>query len=144
MGAPHNLHAVQAAMDLGQAVVVILAAEDRAGLLPELASSPEDATDLRLRGQSRQNVILEAGLAMGVDRDRTILVELGSIRRASDFDGLNTIRLTNSAPARLALRDRLATAGCDVNEHGSDWTRSETGGDFEACAVPWSEIEVPL
>jgi predicted nucleotide-binding protein len=106
MGSPHNLDAVRSAMDIAQAVVVILTAEDRAGILPELA---DDGEDLSLRGQPRQNVTLEAGLAMGLNPQRTILVEIGTIRRASDFDGLNTVRLNNGAAARGALRDRLAT-----------------------------------
>ena len=61
---PHNLDAVRAAMDIAQAVVVVLTAEDRAGLLPVLADGDEAETELR--GQPRQNVVLEAGLALGV------------------------------------------------------------------------------
>jgi predicted nucleotide-binding protein len=132
-GSPHNLDAVRAAMEIGQAVVVLLTPEDQAGLLPEFANGDED--DVLLRGQPRQNVILEAGLAMGIDGSRVILVELGRIRRPSDFDGLNTVRLTNSAPSRMSLRTRLETAECAVSEVGSDWTRPEAGGDFDAAVV---------
>ncbi len=60
-------------MVIGQAVVVLLTAEDQAGLLPRLAD--EDHDDVLLRGQPRQNVILEAGMAMGIDPSRTLLVE---------------------------------------------------------------------
>jgi hypothetical protein len=87
-------------------------------------------------------VILEAGLAMGVDRGRTILVEVGPIRRASDFDGLNVVRLTNAAPSRNALRSRLVTAGCAVDEGASDWMRPESGGDFDAAVIEWSPADV--
>jgi predicted nucleotide-binding protein len=135
MGTPHNLAAVRAAMDSAQAVVVILTAEDQAGLLLDLAVDESDETVLR--GQPRQNVVLEAGLAMGVDANRTILVELGKIRRPSDFEGLNVVRLTNAASRRTALRSRLVSAGCDVNERGSDWLDSRAGGDFEACVIDW-------
>jgi predicted nucleotide-binding protein len=131
MGSPHNLEAVRAAMDIGQAVIVLLTAEDRAGLLPELAGEGEE---IGLQGQPRQNVILEAGLAMGLNPRRTILVELGPIRRASDFDGLNTIRLTNTAATRGALRTRLRNAGCGVAEDGTDWLGRDTGGDFDGYA----------
>ena len=119
LGSPHSFDAVRAAMDVGQAVVVLLTAEDRAGLLPELAEGEND-DDVELRGQPRQNVILEAGLAMGVDRSRTILVELGPIRRASDFEGLNAVRLSNAAERRNALRTRLRSAGCAIDESASD------------------------
>jgi predicted nucleotide-binding protein len=133
-GSPHNLEAVRAAMDIAQAVVVVLTAEDRAGLLPELAPGGDDDDEL-LRGQPRQNVILEAGLAMGVDRSRVILVELGEIRRASDFDGLNVVRLTNQVASRHALRNRLRTAGCTIAEQAADWTRPEVAGDFETAVI---------
>lgn len=140
IASPHNLDAVRAAMDVGQAVVVVLTAEDRAGLLPQLAEGDDD--DVTLRGQPRQNVILEAGLAMGIDRTRVVLVELGSIRRASDFDGLNVVRLTNAVPTRIALRSRLQSAGCEIDEALTDWARSEAGGDFDAAVVTWSETRV--
>jgi predicted nucleotide-binding protein len=141
MGSPHNLEAVRAAMDVGQAVVVVLTAEDQAGLLPVL-TEPGDP-DTALQGQPRQNVILEAGLAMGIGRDRTILVEIGPIRRASDFDGLNAVRMSNAAPKRMALKSRLEGAGCDTSETGTDWLTPEGGGDFESCVVPWQATDAP-
>jgi predicted nucleotide-binding protein len=141
-GTPHNLEAVRAAMTLAQAVVVILTAEDQGGLFPELAGLP-DQDDTALRGQPRQNVTLEAGLAIGVDPRRTILVELGEIRRASDFEGLNTVRLTNHPPARAALRTRLETAGCAIDDPGFDWMTVSAGGDFEGCVIRWEPQNPP-
>lgn len=132
LGSPHNLAAVRAAMDIAQAVVVILTAEDQAGLLPALASRASSET--LLEGQPRQNVALEAGMAMGIDPARTILVQLGRIRGASDFDGLNYVPLTNEPASRRALSRRLATAGCSVDETGSDWLTT-AAGDFESCVI---------
>ncbi len=111
-GAPHNLEAVRAAMDAAQAVAVVLTAEDHAGLLPPLAGA-NDAPDLLLQDQPRQNVILEAGLAMGLSPDRTILVELGRIRRASDFDGLHCDAGIDTHPGACAssTRGALPTPG---------------------------------
>jgi predicted nucleotide-binding protein len=141
-GAPYNFDAVRAAMDVAQAVVVILTAEDRAGLLPGLAGDDADDDEL-LRGQPRQNVVIEAGLAMGVDRARTLLVEVGRIRRASDFDGLHAVRIDNGAATRADLRQRLMTAGCAVNQTANDWADPEASGDFEAAVVQWEATEVP-
>jgi predicted nucleotide-binding protein len=129
MGSPHNLDAVRAAMDVAQAVIVLLTAEDWASLNPDL-HTPGEPPEV-LAGQPRQNVILEAGMAMGLNRERTILVQLGPIRQASDFDGLNAVRLTNAASTRGALRSRLQTAGCSVSESGNDWMSPAAGGDFE-------------
>ena len=58
LASPHNLEAVRAAMDIGQAVVVLLTAEDRAGLLPALG---EDDDDAQLRGQPRQTSFWKRG-----------------------------------------------------------------------------------
>ena len=131
-GSPHNLEAVRAAMQASQAVVVLLTAEDRAGLLPDLSGTPADH---ELQGQPRQNVLLEAGLAMGISPDRTILVQLGPLRLASDFDGLNAVRLTNDPERRSALRTRLASAGCPVDDSGTDWLGASGGGDFDGTIV---------
>ncbi len=134
MASPHNLAAVRAAMDVAQTVVVLLTAEDRAGLIPELADSA-DSAETDLAGQPRQNVILEAGMAMGVEPSRTILVQVGDIRGASDFDGLNVVRLTNDAERRGALRRRLMEAGCTVDDAGTDWLSPAAGGDFNQAVL---------
>jgi predicted nucleotide-binding protein len=136
VGSPYNLEAVQAALDVAQAVVVVLTAEDQAGLLPSLADR-SDSSEVALQGQPRQNVMLEAGMAIGTGRATTILVELGPIRTASDFDGLNTVRLTNDPQRRAALRARLLNAGCAVDAATQDWLTVETAGDFEGAVVAW-------
>ena len=136
IGSPYNLEAVQAAMEVAQAVVVVITAEDQAGLHPSLADSP-DSPETVLEGQPRQNVMFEAGMAIGTGRATTILVEIGRVRSASDFHGLNVVRLTNNAQRRAALRNRLINVGCAVNETTQDWLAPETGGDFEAAPIIW-------
>jgi predicted nucleotide-binding protein len=141
MGTPHNFDAVRAAMDVAQAVVVVLTAEDQAGILP--AFSGRDKDDERLQGQPRQNVILEAGMAMGIDRSRTILVEVGPIRRASDFEGMNVVRIDNAPATRASLRSRLINAGCSVDQSATDYLNPGAGGDFESTVAPWTPIAAP-
>ncbi len=131
-GSPHNLEAVEAAMRRAQAVVVLLSPDDEARLKHDFAAADEH-DERELRGQPRQNVILEAGLAMGLDRNRTILVQIGRIRGASDLEGLNLVRMTNEPRKRAALKTRLATAGCALHDTGTDWLIPATGGDFESC-----------
>jgi hypothetical protein len=118
-----------------KAVVVVLTAEDRAGLLPELTGI--DDPDTALVGQPRQNVMLEAGMALGTGRASMILVQLGEIRAASDFHGLNAVRLTNAPQTRAALRNRLRTAGCAIDETAQDWM-TPACGDFESALVAWT------
>lgn len=136
MGSPYTLEAVQAAMDVAQAVVVVLTAEDRAGLLPELAGIR--VNDTAFEGQPRPNVMLEAGMALGTGRAGIVFVQLGEIRGASDLDGLNMVRLTNAAQTRAALRQRLINAGCLVEEAAQDYLTPGGCGDFEQAVVSWT------
>jgi predicted nucleotide-binding protein len=131
---PHNSVAVRRAMQSAQAIVVILTAEERAGLLPVLAGS-DDHNEIRLGGQPRQNVLLEAGMAHALAAERTILVEIGAIRGASDFAGMNTVRLSNSPQVRAALRQRLITAGCAVDQTATDYLHPDASGDFDRAVV---------
>ena len=64
--------------------------------------------------------------------DRTILVELGNLRPFSDIAGRHAIRLNNTPQQRLALAQRLRSAGSPVNLEASDWLSVE----FESAVVP--------
>jgi predicted nucleotide-binding protein len=136
---PHNLDAVAAAMALAQAVIVIFTAEDEARLLDALVTDHDGPEERELRGQPRANVFLEAGMALAIDRDHTILTRLGSFRGASDVDGLNAVGLSNGAPPRSALRRRLTNARCQVNDR-DDYLEPAVAGDFDA-AVAWASIQ---
>jgi predicted nucleotide-binding protein len=133
-GSPHNLDAVQAAMALAQAVIVIFTAEDQARLMDAFAGEHDGPEERELRGQPRANVLLEAGMALAIDRDHTILTRLGSIRGASDVDGLNAVPLNNQIPSRTALRRRLVTAGCALNDR-QDYLEPGVSGDFDAAVA---------
>jgi hypothetical protein len=77
----------------------------------------------------RPNVLFEAGLALGLHREKTILVEIGRVRGLSDLAGKHMLRLTNDQATRNALANRLEMAGCKVDRHGTHWL---TTGDFRA------------
>ena len=132
-GSPHNLDAVTAAMALAQAVVVLFTTDDEARLMPQFSDG--DPAEGELRGQPRPNVLIEAGMAIALGRERTILARLGKIRPASDLDGLNAVNLTNDPGPRTALRRRLLTAGCQVNDR-SDYLESAVAGDFDSAQIP--------
>jgi uncharacterized protein YegL len=102
VGAPHVGDVLSAAVEIAQAVLVVLSPENR-------------------DGQPRSNVLFEAGLAMGKAPDRTLLVALGDVQLPSDLSGLSVIRLTDSPMSRNALRNRLAATGCDPESSGTEW-----------------------
>jgi predicted nucleotide-binding protein len=139
---PYNLDAVKAAMAVAQVVIVIFTAEDEARLLPAFVSDDDGPDETELRGQPRSNVFLEAGMALAFDRDHTILVRIGSFRGASDVDGMNGIRMSNAVGPRTALRRRLRTADCAINDR-EDYLDPGVAGNFDEVAIaagPGSEV----
>ena len=64
---------------------------------------------------------------MGRYPERTVLVELGSLRPFSDIAGLYVIRMDGSSQRRQELAQRLRVAGCPVKLDGTAW---HSAGDF--------------
>lgn len=78
-------------------------------------------------------MLFEAGMALGLHRDRTIIVELGTLRGLSDLAGRHVARINNTPQKRNELANRLKNAGCAVETDGPDWYEA---GDFTAPKVP--------
>jgi predicted nucleotide-binding protein len=118
---------LHAAFKQAQAVVVLMTPDDEAKLRESLQQPSDPPHEKNLTPQARPNVLFEAGMAMATHEDRTILVELGTLRPFTDIGGLHVIRLDNTSQRRQELADRLRTAGCPVNLGGTDW---HAAGDF--------------
>lgn len=129
---PYIGQVLDAAFDHAQAVVVLMTPDEVAYLQTRHSSGPHD-TETTPSTQARPNVLFEAGMAMGRNPDRTVLVEIGHLRPFSDVAGRHTVRLTNAVTARQALANRLRTAGCPVDVTGTDW---QSTGDFTAPSPP--------
>ncbi len=127
-GSPYIGEVLDAALDNAAAIVVLMTPDEIAYLQPQYGHGESDA-ELRAAAQARPNVLFEAGMALGRDPRRTVLVEIGEVRPFSDVAGRHAIRLTNAIERRQDLAGRLKTAGCDVDLLGSDW---HTAGDFTA------------
>ncbi|MCX5235946.1 nucleotide-binding protein [Streptomyces prunicolor] len=112
------------------AVLVLMTPDDNAWLKEEYQGAHEPPHETQPTGQARANVLFEAGMAIGRDEDRTILVELGAVRPFSDIGGRHVIRINNSTQRRQELAQRLLDAGCSANMSGTDW---HTFGDFDGC-----------
>jgi hypothetical protein len=66
--------------------------------------------------------MFEAGMAMGKDADRTLVLDFGDLRPFSDFGGRHVVRMSPDDPGvRNAIAERLATARCAVSRVGEDW-----------------------
>ena len=131
-GSPYIGDVLDAAFDHAQAVVVLLTPDEVAYLQPRYGHGEGD-TETQPAAQARPNVLFEAGMALGRDAARTVIVEVGEVRPFSDVAGRHTVRLSGSAASRQTLAKRLETAGCAVNVSGTDWVKA---GDFTAPPPP--------
>ena len=114
------------------AVIVLFTPDDKVKLRQSLWADNEPPNETELTGQPRPNVLFEAGMAMAGSEERTILVELGTLRGFSDIDGRHRILLNNSPERRRHLAERLENAGCPVRWDEADW---KSTGDFEAAVA---------
>jgi predicted nucleotide-binding protein len=112
---------LDAAMGYAQAIIVLFTGDDLVRLKDEFLWINDPAYERKTTPQSRPNVIFEAGWALGKYPERTILVQVGTLRPFSDIAGRHFIRLRNSSKSRQELAQRLKLAGCDVDLSGTDW-----------------------
>jgi predicted nucleotide-binding protein len=129
---PYTGEVVAKAFDQVRAVVVLLTPDDEARLHDSLQREDDGIHELELTGQPRPNVFFEAGMAFGRHPGRTIVVEIGSLRPASDLSGLNVVRLSGTEGPLKALADRLEGAGCPVNRSHPAWLDTNRFGQLEA------------
>ena len=115
------------AFENAQAVLVVMTPDDEARLIDAFHGKKEPPHEIELTGQPRQNVLFEAGMAMGRDDRRTVLIQVGELRPFSDIYGRHIIEFDGSTEKRQELADRLGDAKCAVNTKGTDW---HTAGDF--------------
>ncbi|MEJ7634025.1 nucleotide-binding protein [Aeromicrobium sp.] len=131
-GTPYIGQVLDAAFEHAQAVVVLMTPDEVAYLQPRYGSGDHDP-ETQPSAQARPNVLFEAGMALGRNPTRTVLVEVGTVRPFSDIAGRHTVRLTNDPASRQTLAGRLKTAGCPVDLSGTDW---QTTGDFTSPGAP--------
>ncbi len=131
-GSPYIGQVLDAALGHASAIVVLMTPDEIAYLQPRYGSGDDDP-ETRPAAQARPNVLFEAGMALGRDPNRTVLVEVGDVRPFSDIAGRHAIRLTNDVSRRQELATRLLNADCDVHLTGTDW---HTVGDFALPPAP--------
>jgi len=138
-GSPYIGQVLDAALSNAAAIVVLMTPDEIAYLQPQYGHGDGDP-ETKPAPQARPNVLFEAGMALGRDPRRTVLVEVGEVRPFSDVAGRHAIRLTNDFAHRQELANRLATAGCEVDLKGTDW---HTTGDFTAPPPAAIEDDYP-
>jgi predicted nucleotide-binding protein len=112
-----------------QAIIVLFTPDDDAKLKDVFLLSDDGDDERNITAQPRQNVLLEAGMALGMKESRTIIIEFGKLRKISDLEGRHVIRFHEDNPQfRNDIIDHLQTAEVKFSTDGkSDWL---TVGDF--------------
>ncbi|QDV56261.1 TIR domain-containing protein [Rosistilla oblonga] len=131
-GSPFVGEVLDTAFSIVQAVVVLMTPDDEARLRDPFHGSSEPSHETDLTPQPRPNVLFEAGMALGLFPERTVIVELGTLRPVSDLFGRHVVRMNNSIGRRQDLAQRLETSGCSVSLAGRDW---HSAGDFEGAVI---------
>jgi predicted nucleotide-binding protein len=121
---------ISQAMEKVQGVMILLSPDEEAKIRPKFTSDTDKKKGYHLKGfQPRPNVIFEAGLALGAHSDKTILVQVGTVRDISDIAGKHMVHLSNSFADRKRLADRLASKlKFEVDLDGTTW---QTIGNFD-------------
>ena len=99
---------------MAQAMLVLFTADDLAQLKERFWEKSDEKTyEKDPTPQPRQNVLIEAGMGLGMCEQRTILMKLEHCRPASNFEELDCVDLEQSDWFEC-LRSKLENAGCDV------------------------------
>jgi hypothetical protein len=114
---------------LSQAVIVLFTPDDEARLHQGLC---RNAAGEILQSQPRQNVLIEAGMALALNPAHTIIVEIGTLRPITNLDGLNTVRIDGATESLNSLATRLESAGCPVRRDRTDWLSTERFSALDA------------
>ena len=139
-GSPYIGETLDAAFAEAQAVIVLLSPDDEVRLSQALCQVNENIEEKEFRLQPRPNVLFEAGRAFGTHPERTLLIEIGSVKRFSDVAGRHVVRLSDDPKRRLEVAQRLKTMGCPVSMDGRDWL---TEGHFVCPDLPSSSAAAP-
>lgn len=116
-----------------QAVLVLLTGDDEARLRKNYLESQNEGEldEERTRQQPRMNVIFEAGLALGKQPDRTILLKIGNVHLFTDISGRHFVEFKAEGVTRddrQSLVSVLRLAGVETDTSSSlDWLDA---GDF--------------
>ncbi len=139
--APYVGQVLTKAFETAKAVVVLFTPDDEGWLKEEFRQPDDPSEETQPTAQARANVLFEAGMALGVHPDRTVLVELGKLRPFSDIYGRHVIRLNGTEEPLREIARRLQTAGCAVDESKVNWSsfgfsdRAVNGDTAEASGM---------
>jgi predicted nucleotide-binding protein len=134
---------VEQGMKLAHGILALFTPDEFSSLRSELRK-PSDSGDHVERWQARPNVLFEAGMAFGKDRDRVAFVLFGDVTLFTDASGIHVYRPNNDHGPdsdRAQLRGLLAGGmHCTVDLHSDEWMRA---GNFDDVMRGLSGVSPP-
>lgn len=125
---PFTFNVVEHGFKEAQAVLILLTGDDEAKCIEEYLQNDDEDYEKKLTPQPRLNVIFEAGMALALYKERTIIVRFGRQRKFTDIEGMNFINLSDISAAnatstfKTSLNKRLANCGCDIDtKTNNEW-----------------------
>ena len=88
-------------------------------------------------GESELNLVFEAGLALGLAEERTVVIQLGDQTPPDDLAAVNILRLRSTEESANALSSALASAGCAI-PRPADGSTSKPQKGIDAGWYRWT------
>jgi predicted nucleotide-binding protein len=134
---------VEEGMKIARGILALFTPDEFSSLRPELRK-PSDVGEHLERWQARPNVLFEAGMAFGKDRNRVAFVLFGDVTLFTDVAGIHVYRPTNEFGRdsdRAQLKGLLADGmRCSVNLLSDEWMHA---GDFDKVMNGLSGVSPP-
>lgn len=122
-GNPYIGDVIKKGMDVAAAIIVLFTPDDEVKLDSRVAVSAK-AHELETGFQPRPNVLIEAGMALAKDEQKTLIVQWGDIRPATDLGGKHLLVIGDGVQWRHDLKQRLASAGLAVHDANGRYLRA--------------------
>lgn len=116
---PQILEVIRKGFDIATAVLILMTPDERAEVIDRKVTRKRGTKIVR----PRPNVLIEVGMALGMDADRTVIVSTGRLGQISDLDGIHIVHLDGLKDSRVALMNRLKQAGCEPSLTDLDYLK---------------------
>lgn len=118
VGSCYTLDVVNKGFEEAQAYLILFTGDDEGRCRTEFHLNDDGGDERELTPQPRMNVIFEAGMALALHRDRTVIVKMGKVRNFSDIGGINFIKRgdVRSEEYMNQLKTALEKCGCMIIE----------------------------
>lgn len=118
VGSCYTLDVVNKGFEEAQAYLILFTGDDEGRCRADFHLNDDGGDEKELTPQPRMNVIFEAGMAIALHRDRTVIVKMGKVRNFSDIGGINFIKRDDVRTEEYMsqLKTALMKCGCMIIE----------------------------